>query len=87
MVNNVETINQESTVKEQCHHHWVIESASGPTSRGVCRLCGTVKEFSNRIPDTRWHGDASLLFELADTQGIEKGGKEEKEVGEDAEAS
>jgi len=47
----------------------VIESATGPISKGVCKLCGTVKEFSNRLPDTRWEGDTSLLFELADTQG------------------
>lgn len=81
MVNNVKAINKESTVKEQCHHHWVIESASGPTSRGVCRLCGTVKEFSNRLPDTRWEGDTSILFELADTQGTEKEGEEKEEAG------
>jgi len=72
MVNNVKAIKEESTVKEQCHHYWVIESATGPTSKGVCKLCGAVKEFSNRLQDTRWEGDTSLLFELADTQGTEE---------------
>ncbi len=80
MMNNVKAINQESTVKEQCRHHWVIESASGPISRGVCRLCGTVKEFSNRLPDTRWEGETSLLFALADTQGTEKEAEGEEEA-------
>lgn len=30
-------------------HHWVISSARGPTSDGVCRYCGTVKKFQNTI--------------------------------------
>ena len=76
MVNNVKTINEESIAREQCHHYWVIESASGPTSRGVCKLCGAVKGFSNRFPDTRWEGDASLLFELVSARNTEGGEKE-----------
>ena len=32
-------------------HHWIIESAAGPTSPGVCRLCGAEKEFINTPPD------------------------------------
>lgn len=28
-------------------HHWVIESPSGPTSPGVCRLCGAAQDFKN----------------------------------------
>ncbi len=31
------------------HHFWLIELASGPTSRGVCKICGEKKEFSNII--------------------------------------
>lgn len=30
-----------------CSHHWVIDSANGPISRGVCRLCQEVREFEN----------------------------------------
>lgn len=36
----------------QCKHHWIIETAQGPVSRGVCRLCGAVKEFYNSPPET-----------------------------------
>lgn len=72
MVNNVKAINEEPIVKEQCHHYWVIESATGPISKGVCKLCGAVKEFSNRFPDTRWEGDTSLLFELASAREAEE---------------
>ena len=34
-----------------CRHHWVIEAANGPLSRGVCRHCRTAKLFANSISD------------------------------------
>ncbi len=34
-----------------CHHFWLIESAKGHTSQGVCKLCGARKEFYNSIPE------------------------------------
>ncbi len=37
-----------------CRHHWVIESASGPTSPGRCRNCGAQKEFKNYIEAVPW---------------------------------
>jgi len=33
----------------QCRHHWIIESAEGPLSQGVCENCHEVKEFQNSI--------------------------------------
>ncbi len=30
-----------------CRHHWLIESAHGPTSMGICKFCGVEREFSN----------------------------------------
>jgi len=38
---------KEPTVNQGCGHYWVIEAAHGPTSRGVCKFCGAVKEFRN----------------------------------------
>ena len=32
-----------------CPHHWIIEMASGPVSKGRCRLCGEEREFSNSV--------------------------------------
>ncbi len=45
-----------SHVSATCRHHWIIESASGPTSGGVCKLCGEKKGFYNSWEDflTRW---------------------------------
>lgn len=34
-----------------CHHFWVIEAAQGHTSRGVCKICGTMREFLNSMPE------------------------------------
>ena len=33
-----------------CVHHWVIATAHGGTSQGVCKLCGAKKVFQNSIP-------------------------------------
>ena len=30
-----------------CRHHWLIETPEGPTSRGICRLCGEERVFEN----------------------------------------
>jgi hypothetical protein len=38
--------------EEKCRHHWVIETAEDSVSKGVCRLCGAEKEFSNQLSDS-----------------------------------
>lgn len=43
----------------QCRHHWVIESPQGATSRGVCKLCGSEREFPNSAQDSLWEGDSA----------------------------
>jgi hypothetical protein len=35
----------------RCSHHWIIEVAIGPLSKGVCKVCGAEKEFRNQL---RW---------------------------------
>lgn len=37
-------------VGDQCRHYWIIETAHGPKSRGVCRYCGEARDFLNSIP-------------------------------------
>ena len=32
-----------------CAHHWLIESPAGPTSTGVCKHCGAVREFETYV--------------------------------------
>ncbi|MPZ23280.1 MAG: hypothetical protein GEU28_07000 [Dehalococcoidia bacterium] len=36
-----------------CRHRWVIEPPAGATSRGKCKFCGSVREFSN-AGETIW---------------------------------
>ena len=32
-----------------CCHHWIIEMANGPISRGVCQKCSESREFKNSV--------------------------------------
>ena len=39
-----------------CRHHWIIEAAAGPTSRGRCKRCGEERQFTNSLPaDSKFH--------------------------------
>ena len=38
---------KEADTNIRCTHHWRIDSPEGPTSRGVCKLCGEEKDFYN----------------------------------------
>ncbi|HXH20523.1 MAG TPA: hypothetical protein VNN10_00730 [Dehalococcoidia bacterium] len=46
---------------ERCRHRWVIAAPNGPTSEGVCRLCGARREFRNSSDDHI--GDGALAAE------------------------
>ncbi len=39
------------SVNHSCCHHWIIEVAIGPLSKGVCKQCGEEKLFRNQL---RW---------------------------------
>ncbi len=43
----------------QCGHYWLIDSPGGPTSKGVCRLCGIERQFRNYLENARWDEDGS----------------------------
>lgn len=58
----IETAPEEQ--KTKCSHYWIIETAHGPTSKGVCKYCGEEKEFLNAWQDSLWEGDLSTLFGL-----------------------
>ena len=53
-------------MQDKCVHHWQIDIANGPVSRGVCKLCKEVKDFENSVYITTagttasfdyWHKD------------------------------
>lgn len=70
MTNKVKAAPEEAAANHKCHH-WIIESANGPTSRGVCKLCGVEKEFDNLSPDRWVEDDISAYFELPGLPDIE----------------
>ena len=43
-----------------CQHHWMIQAADGPTSGGICRICGETREFKNYVETATW-GDTRLM--------------------------
>ncbi len=57
MGSKLEIAPEESISAGKCCHYWMIESPQGPTSRGVCKFCGAVKEFDNCGPDS-WRESA-----------------------------
>lgn len=57
----VEAAPEEPVARDKCRHYWIIESPNGPTSRGVCKLCGAEKEFRNSFPESLlWERERSL---------------------------
>jgi hypothetical protein len=68
----------EQPAKENnCRHYWVIEDASGPTSRGVCKFCGAEKEFLNSWPDSRAKEQNNRVFELPNLLDVESDSESE----------
>ena len=51
---------QEVLEAPQCRHQWVIDMPAGPSSKGVCRTCGEVKQFQNYIEGSSWGYDITL---------------------------
>ena len=47
-------------VEASCIHHWVIEPPNGLTSRGVCKRCGTDRDFANANESVMWEQTNTL---------------------------
>ena len=45
---------EQEQLESDCKHHWVIGSPNGPTSEGVCKICGERSEFRNSTDGMRW---------------------------------
>ena len=65
----------------KCNHYWIIETALGLTSRGVCKLCGAEKIFDNSLLD-QWvdpwaEGDIATLSEQPRLLDIESDGEQD----------
>ena len=40
--------------KKACVHHWQIEAPNGRESRGVCKRCGSKRNFANSTESVMW---------------------------------
>jgi hypothetical protein len=57
MTNSI-AVSDEADSQPECQHHWVIDSARGPTSWGFCRRCSATREFTNSCPGVVWEDGA-----------------------------
>jgi len=64
---------EKSAVATACRHYWIIETASGPTSRGVCKICGEEREFQNSWSDANYKGKDARVFNLPNMLDEEEG--------------
>ena len=71
---NIFDTSETSVLKQKCCHHWIVDMAAGPTSQGVCILCGAQKEFKNYLPDCL-AVDKKTYEEWLRRQGDNKGGE------------
>ena len=51
MVYKVKDKSEERAYADNCSHYWLIESAEGPESWGVCKFCGLWRKFYNSFPE------------------------------------
>jgi len=77
MRNRSEVKEKKSAVATPCRHYWNIEAADGPTSRGVCKVCGEEREFLNSWSDANYKGKDPRVFDLPNM--LEDEEEEEKE--------
>jgi hypothetical protein len=61
MANRLGAVVERKAAESVCCHHWIIETPAGPTSKGVCKLCGAEKEFDN-FPENVWLKDDVPAF-------------------------
>ena len=47
--------------QKSCVHHWMIEPANGPTSKGVCLSCDLTRSFNNAMKDGAWPGWSKMV--------------------------
>ncbi len=62
---------RKAVTESKCRHYWMIESANGPASRGVCKFCGAEKKFYNSYPSLTILRRNTDVFELPDSPDIE----------------
>ena len=47
MESSLNAVAEKPVTTATCRHHWIIETPTGPVSKGVCKLCGEERDFEN----------------------------------------
>ena len=68
---------RESAEIKSCRHYWNIEAATGPISRGICKICGEEREFLNSWSSSSYMGKDAQVLNLPNMLEDEK---EDEEV-------
>ena len=71
----------------QCLHHWVIETADGPTSEGICRKYAEVKTFANYVAQNTWSNQGDPTTSASQVRDRKRSRPEGQAEDETAEAS
>jgi hypothetical protein len=50
--------------KDNCVHHWLIETPNGRESTGLCKRCGATKSFANSTEQVMWEQTNTLRNDL-----------------------
>lgn len=45
-----------------CTHQWLLDEATGPTSKGTCTLCGATKKFKNGFPGSAFIPEYDFVY-------------------------
>jgi hypothetical protein len=72
MRNRVKQTSVETGANGECAHYWLIDAAEGPTSHGVCKLCGVKMEFRNSWIDSTYAGRDARIFQMPDLLAEDK---------------
>ena len=78
MANKLKEASRETAAEKECRHYWIIDSAEGPVSRGVCKFCGTESNFSNSLPVAPYVKRNTDVFELPVLPELEPAGDDSK---------
>ena len=73
MENTFAAVLEKPVAKSTCNHHWIIEAPVGPSSKGICKICGAEKEFSNSFENLWLENDTDTQFRLPDFLDTETG--------------
>jgi hypothetical protein len=72
MERSIDAVAERPATTETCRHHWIIETPSGPFSKGVCKLCGEERVFENLYYGYSQVDEppkTSSLYDLVDMEG------------------